>query len=149
MRRGAGAVEQMAAGGEVKDQAMSPVGDFIAMVSAFAGFIFALALPWYSIASLEKKGVDTVVGVICFAAAVGAFAFAIVVLIGRFINPKFKLSRSPGWVYGLVAAIIFMACIVGLVVTPKIGSVESSISYGIVLTLLAAAGLSVASLLKF
>lgn len=142
-------MEQMAAGQQVKDQAVSPVGDFIAMVSGFAGFIFAATLPWYSVGGTTKKGVATVVGVISFAMAVGAFAFAIVVLVGRFINPRFRLVRSPGWAYGLASAVIFMACIVGLVVTPTINGHSAGINAGIVLELLAAAGLAVGSLLKF
>lgn len=142
-------MEQMAAGQQVKDQAVSPVGDFIAMVSGFAGFIFAATLNWYSVGGATKKGVATVVGVISFAMAVGAFAFAIVVLVGRFINPRFRLVRSPGWAYGLASAVIFMACIVGLVVTPTIRGQSAGINAGIVLELLAAAGLAVGSLLKF
>jgi hypothetical protein len=132
-----------------KDQAISPIGDFIAMVAAFAGFIFAVSLNWYSFGNLVKKGVESAVGIICFAVAVGCFAFAIVVLVGRFINPNFRLVRSPGWVYGFASAVIFMVCIVGMVATPKIAGHSSSLNVGIVLELLAAVTIGVGGLLKF
>lgn len=142
---------------EMKDDAISPVGDFIAMVGGFAAVIFAIALTWYTPAESVKnvakalKGVNAhnPVGVICFAAGAGVFAFAIIVLIGRFINPNFRLVRSPGWIYAFGASIIFMACIVGIAVPPNISSAQAGISAGVILEFFAAAAIGVGGLLKF
>ena len=50
--KGAKPVEQMGMGAvtpeEIRDDAVSPVGDFIALVGGFAVVIFAVALKWYS-----------------------------------------------------------------------------------------------------
>lgn len=154
-------MEQMGMGAvtpeEVRDDAVSPVGDFIALVGGFAAVVFAIALKWYSpvaaVASRAKaiRGVNAanIVGVVCFVVGVGVFVFAIVVLIGRFINPNFRLVRSPGWVYAMGAAVIFMACIVGLAVPPNIGGLQATIGAGVILELFAAAAIGVGGLLKF
>lgn len=142
---------------EIKDEAVSPVGDFIALVGGFAAVIFAVALKWYSpaasVASRAKalKGVNPAnpIGVICFVVGAGVFVFAILVLVGRFINPNFRLMRSPGWVYAMGASIIFMACIVGLAVPPNIAGVQAGISAGLILELFAGAAIGVGGLLKF
>ena len=159
--KGAKSVEQMGTGAvtpeEVRDDAVSPVGDFIALVGGFAAVIFAIALKWYSpaaaVASHAKalKGVNAanIVGVVCFVVGVGVFMFAVVVLVGRFINPSFRLMRSPGWVYAMGASIIFMACIVGLAVPPNIAGLQAGIGAGIILELFAAAAIGVGGLLKF
>jgi hypothetical protein len=161
-KRGAKPVENVGMGGavtpaDVKDESVSPIGDFIALVGGFAAVIFALALKWYSpaakVAGQYKalKGVNpsNPVGVVCFALGAGVFAFAIVVLVGRFINPHFRLIRSPGWVYAFAASVMFMACIVGLAVPPNIGGVQAGISAGIILELFAASAIAVGGLLKF
>lgn len=133
-----------------KDESVSPVGDFIALVGGFAAFIFALFMNWYTLAGEPaKKGVKTPVGIICFMLGVAVFVFAIVMLIGRFVNPSFRAARSPGWVYGTSAAIIFMTCIFGLVVTPEVNGVSYGISAGIILELFAASAIGVGGLLKF
>ena len=153
-------MEQMGMGAvtpeEVKDDAISPVGDFIALVGGFAAVVFALALKWYSPAAaahgekaLRGVNVHNPVGIICFALGAFTFAFAIVVLVGRFINPNFRLVRSPGWVYAFTASVIFMACIVGLAVPPNIGVAQSGIGAGVILELFAAAAIGVGALLKF
>lgn len=155
-------VENQGVGGaqmpeEIKDDAISPVGDFIALVGGFAAVIFAVALKWYSpAASVSSKakalrGINAgnPIGVICFVVGVAVFVFAVLVLIGRFINPNFRLMRSPGWVYALGASIIFMACIVGLAVPPNIAGLQAGISAGIILELFAAAAIGVGGLLKF
>lgn len=132
------------------EEAISPVGDFIALVGGFAAFIFAAFLNWYTLAGEPaKKGVNTPVGIICFMVGAGVFAFAVVMLIGRFINPTFRAARSPGWVYGAGAAIIFMTCIFGLVVTPEISGNSFGISAGIILELFAASAIGVGGMLKF
>lgn len=137
-------------GAGVKDESVSPIGDFIALVGGFAAALFAIALNWYTRAGQPPmKGVKAPVGVISFALGVGVFAFAVVMLVGRFINPDFRLMRSPGWVYGFAASVIFMVCIVGLVVTPKLGGQTSNINAGIILELLAASAIGVGGLLKF
>ena len=140
-----------------KDDAISPVGDFIALVGGFAAVIFAATLKWYSPAAAVSsrykalRGINPAnpIGVICFVVGVAVFAFAVVVLIGRFINPNFRLMRSPGWVYAMGASIIFMACIVGLAVPPNIGGLQAGIGAGIILELFAAAAIGVGGLLKF
>lgn len=149
-------VENQGVGGavspeEIKDESVSPVGDFIALVGGFAAVIFAIALPWYTAGGKSMKGVDphNPVGVICFVVGVAVFMFAVVVLVGRFINPNFRLIRSPGWVYALGASIIFMACIVGLAVPPNIAGLKAGISAGIILELFAGAAIGVGGLLKF
>lgn len=139
---------------EVKDDSISPIGDFIAMVGGFAGFIFAAFLNWYTLEGHAAKiGVKTPVGVLCFMIAVGVFVFSIVMLVGRFVNPTFRVIRSPGWVYGAAASVIFMACIFGLVVTPKIAQDVQNLNYGIsagiIMELLAASAIGVGGLLKF
>lgn len=142
---------------EIRDDAVSPVGDFIALVGGFAAVIFAVALKWYSPAaalagrakSLKGVNAGNPVGVVCFAVGVGVFMFAVVVLVGRFINPNFRLFRSPGWVYAMGASIIFMACIVGLAVPPNIAGLQATIGAGIILELFAAAAIGVGGLLKF
>lgn len=142
-------VEEVSTASEVKDESISPIGDFIALVAGFAGFLFPLTLNWYSREGEYLKGVDTIVGKICFALGVAVFVFAIVVLIGRFINPNFRLHRSPGWVYGLSASIIFMVSIVALVAPENINGIQAGISYGIILELFAASAIGVGGLLKF
>ena len=151
-------VEQMgvAAPEECRDEAVSPIGDFIAMVGGFAAVVFAAALTWYTPAAgavgqdaLKGIHVDNPIGVICFVTGAGVFAFAAFVLIGRFINPSFRLIRSPGWVYALGASILFMACIVGLAVPPNIGVMQAGISAGPIVTLFAASAVAVGGLLKF
>ena len=140
-----------------KDDAISPVGDFIALVGGFAAVIFAATLKWYGPAAAVSasykalRGINPAnpIGVICFVVGVAVFAFAVVVLIGRFINPNFRLMRSPGWVYAMGASIIFMACIVGLAVPPNIGGLQAGIGAGIILELFAAAAIGVGGLLKF
>jgi hypothetical protein len=140
---------------EVTDDAVSPVGDFIALVGGFAAVIFAVALTWYTPAkgvaekALRGVHVKNPVGIICFAVGAGVFAFAIVVLVGRFINPNFRLIRSPGWVYAFGASIIFMACIVGLAVPPNIGAAQAGIGAGVILELFAASAIGIGGLLKF
>jgi hypothetical protein len=141
---------------DVTEDAVSPVGDFIAMVGGFAAVIFAVALKWYSPGTGAASGSKALslnrhnpVGVLCFAVGAGVFVFAIFVLVGRLINPNFRLVRSPGWVYAGGASIIFMACIVGLAVPPNIGGVTAGISGGIILELFAAAAIGVGGLLKF
>ncbi len=143
---------------EVKDEAVSPIGDFIALVGGFAAVIFAAALNWYvPAASVANRGakalrgihVNNPVGIISFVVGAAVFAFAVFVLIGRFINPYFRLARSPGWVYGAGAAIIFMACIVGLAVPPNIMGVQAGISAGVIVELFAASAIAVGGLLKF
>lgn len=139
---------------ETKDESISPIGDFIALVGGFAGFIFAAFMNWYTLeGEPAKKGVNTPVGVICFMLGVAVFVFAIVMLIGRFINPDFRAARSPGWVYGAAASIMFMTCIFGLVVTPEIAAKAQAVSYGIsagiILELFAASAIGVGGLLKF
>lgn len=158
---GAKPVEQMGMGAvtpeEIRDDAVSPVGDFIALVGGFAAVIFAVALKWYSPAaalagrakSLKGVNAGNPVGVVCFVVGVGVFMFAVVVLVGRFINPNFRLFRSPGWVYAMGASIIFMACIVGLAVPPNIAGLQATIGAGIILELFAAAAIGVGGLLKF
>jgi hypothetical protein len=159
--KGAKPVEQMGMGAvtpeEIRDDAVSPVGDFIALVGGFAAVIFAVALKWYSPAaalagrakSLKGVNAGNPVGVVCFVVGVGVFMFAVVVLVGRFINPNFRLFRSPGWVYAMGASIIFMACIVGLAVPPNIAGLQATIGAGIILELFAAAAIGVGGLLKF
>jgi hypothetical protein len=159
--RGAKPVQNVGMGAialeEIKDDAVSPVGDFIALVGGFAAVIFAIAVKWYSpaaaVAGRAKalKGVNpsNPVGVICFAVGAGVFAFAVVVLVGRFVNPNFRLVRSPGWVYAFGASIIFMACIVGLAVPPNIAGLQATISAGVILELFAGAAIGVGGLLKF
>ncbi|MBU4178644.1 MAG: hypothetical protein KJ625_01730, partial [Actinobacteria bacterium] len=132
-----------------KDESIAPIGDFISLVAGFAAFLFPVTLNWYSREGAYLKGVDTVVGKICFALGVAVFVFAIVVLVGRFINPKFRLHRSPGWVYGMSASIIFMVSIVALVAPENIGGIQAGISYGIILELFAASAIGVGGLLKF
>ncbi|MBU1670137.1 MAG: hypothetical protein KKF41_13625 [Actinobacteria bacterium] len=140
---------------DIAEDAVSPVGDFISMVGGFAAVIFAVALTWYTPAEdavgKAMKGVNAhnPVGIICFCAGAGVFIFAIFVLVGRLINPNFRLVRSPGWVYMASSAIIFMACIVGLAVPPNIGGMQAGISAGIILELFAAASIGVGGLLKF
>jgi hypothetical protein len=153
-------VEQMgvAAPEECKEEAVSPIGDFIALVGGFAAVIFAAALNWYTPAARAAaaggkalKGIhpDNPVGVICFVVGAAVFAFAAFVLIGRFINPSFRLIRSPGWVYAFGASVIFMACIVGLAIPPNIGGLQANISAGPIVELFAASAIAVGGLLKF
>jgi len=156
-------VENIGVGGavapeEMKDEAVSPVGDFIALVGGFAAVVFALALKWYTPSgaaiahggkALRGVNVANPVGIVCFAAGAFTFAFAIFVLVGRFINPNFRLVRSPGWVYAVTASVIFMAGIVGLAVPPNIAGFQAGISAGVILELFAGAAIGVGGLLKF
>ncbi|MDD5748416.1 MAG: hypothetical protein PHP64_05145 [Actinomycetota bacterium] len=141
---------------KIRDEAVSPVGDFIALVGGFAGLLFAAFMNWYATSEAAKEtakvGIKTPVGVLCFMISAGVFAFAIVMLIGRFVNPQFRLMRSPGWVYGTAAAILYMACIFGLVVTPEIQGIfgkNYGLSAGIIMELIAASAIGVGGLLKF
>ena len=142
-------VEDRRSDSNSKDESIAPVGDFIALVAGFAAFLFPVTLTWYSRGGESLKGIDTWVGKISFLLGVAVFVFAIIVLVGRFINPKFRLHRSPGWVYGMSASVIFMVSIVALVAPQNIGGVQAGISYGIILELFAASAIGVGGLLKF
>jgi hypothetical protein len=145
---------RMAGGAGGRETATSPpIGDFIAAVGGFAAFIFAAFLSWYSpIQGHEeslKSGLSSPAGITCFILGVCVFIFAVVIVIGGFINPTFRVIRSPGWVYGAAASIMFMACILGIVVTPRINGVSAGAGAGIIIELFAAAAIAVASMLKF
>jgi hypothetical protein len=143
---------------ECKEEAVSPIGDFIALVGGFAAVVFAAAINWYTPSTLAAarggkalKGVNAgnPVGVICFIVGAAVFIFAGFMLIGRFINPNFRLVRSPGWAYAAGSAVIFMACIVGLALPPNIMNLQAGVSAGVVVTLFAGAAIAVGGLLKF
>ncbi|MBU4178779.1 MAG: hypothetical protein KJ625_02425, partial [Actinobacteria bacterium] len=96
-----------------------------------------------------KSGLNSPAGVACFVIGACVFLFAVVILIGGFINPTLRLIRSPGWVYGAAASIMFMACILGIVVAPRINGVAAGAGAGIIIELFAASAIAVASMLKF
>lgn len=149
-------MEQMQAVGTASDietATSPPIGDFIAMVAGFVAFVFAAFLRWYTpVKGHEeslKSGLNSPAGVACFVLGACVFLFAVVVLIGGFINPAFRLIRSPGWVYGAAASTMFMVCFLGIVATPKINGVAAGVGAGIILELFAASAIAVACTLKF
>jgi hypothetical protein len=99
--------QKLATDGSVETAELTslPIGDFIAVVAGFASF-----LPWYMAAegakAVSRTGLHYWSGIVTLVLGACVFVFALVVLVGGFINPRFRLIRSPGWVYGAAASIL-------------------------------------------
>lgn len=129
-----------------RPRAMPPAGDFVALIGGFLAMLFPLALHWYSVSGTKATlGIGTISGVISFIIGLASLGTSIVMLIGRFINPGFRIPRSPGWIYSSAASIIFMVSILGMVTAPS----TYGISVGIVLEIFAAGVIGVGGMLKF
>ncbi|MBN2167685.1 MAG: hypothetical protein JW738_00445 [Actinobacteria bacterium] len=129
-----------------RPQVMPPAGDFVALIGGFLAVIFPLALHWYNMSGGKATlGISTISGIISFVIGLAIFATSMVMLIGRFMNPSFRIPRSPGWIYSSAASIIFMVSILGMVVVPS----RYGISAGIVFEIMAAAVIGFGGMLKF
>lgn len=130
-----------------KDEAVTPVGDFIAQVAAAAAVIFAF-LTFYTdtLTGNAVKGYETAYGIIIIIVAALAFLFATAVLWTKFVKRDFWLKRSPGWAYGSAAAIIIIVTILAMVF-PKSGH---DVGWGALIVELFAGGfIALAGMLKF
>lgn len=129
---------------------VSPVGDFVTLVGAFLAGLFPVVLNWYTLENgPSKTGIESVVGIIAFMCSIAVFIAAGVVLVQRFRSACFRTAHSPGWIYFAGAIVIFMASVLGLVVTPSFRGVSYGIGAGLILELFAAAWIGIGALLKF
>lgn len=129
---------------------VSPVGDFVTLIGAFLAGLFPVVLNWYTLdGAPAKPGIETVVGIIAFMCSIAVFIAAGIILIQRFRSACFRTAHSPGWIYFAGASVIFMASVLGLVVTPSYHGVAYGIGAGLILELFAAAWVGIGALLKF
>jgi len=128
-----------------KDEAATPVGDFMAQVASAAAVIFTF-LTFYSLGGEVVKGYETAYGIIILIAAALTFIFATVVLWSKFVKKEFWLVRSPGWAYGSASAVIIIVAILAMVF-PKSGY---DVSYGaLIVEFFAALFIAIGGMLKF
>ena len=130
-----------------KDEAVTPVGDFMAQVGAAIAAIFVF-LTFYtnSATSDVVKGYETAYGIIILITAVLTFGFATTVLWLKFEKRDFWLKRSPGWAYGAAAFVIIVVSVLALAF-PRTGY---ETNWGaLVLELVVGLNLAVAGMFKF
>jgi hypothetical protein len=128
-----------------KDEAATPVGDFMAQVASAAAVIFTF-LTFYTLGDDVVKGYETAYGIIILIVAALTFIFATAVLWSKFVKKEFWLVRSPGWAYGAAAGIIIIVSILAIVF-PKSGY---DVSYGaIIVEFFAAIFIAIGGMLKF
>jgi len=128
-----------------KDEAATPVGDFMAQVASAAAVIFTF-LTFYSLGGEVVKGYETAYGIIILIAAALTFIFATAVLWSKFVKKEFWLVRSPGWAYGSASAVIIIVSILAMVF-PKSGY---DVSYGaLIVEFFAALFIAIGGMLKF
>ncbi len=94
-------------------EAAKPIGDFIAQVAS-ALAVIACFLVWYEPIDKGYKGYQTPYGIILLVVAILCFVFASAVLIMKFLEKDFWLSRSPGWAYGLSAFVIVIISVIAM-----------------------------------
>ncbi len=98
-----------------KDEAVSPIGDFIAQVGSTLAAIFVFLGFYTNQATGEViKGYETAYGIIILIAAVLTFGFATTVLWFKFEKRDFWLKRSPGWAYGAAAFVVIVVSVLAL-----------------------------------
>ena len=130
-----------------KDEAATPVGDFMAQVASAAAVIFVF-LTFYTnpVTGEVVKGYETAYGIIILIAAALTFIFATAVLWSKFVKKEFWLVRSPGWAYGAAAGVIIIVSILAIVF-PRSGY---DVSYGaIIVEFFAAIFIAIGGMLKF
>ena len=130
-----------------KDEAVTPVGDFVAQVASAAAVIFAF-LTFYTnpVTGGVTKGYETAYGIIIIIVAALSFLFATAVLWIKFVKRDFWLARSPGWGYGSASAIIIIVAILAMVF--PVGGYD--VSWGaLVVEFLTGVFLAIAGMLKF
>jgi hypothetical protein len=128
-----------------KDEAATPVGDFMAQVASAAAVIFTF-LTFYTLGDEVVKGYETTYGIIILIVAALTFIFATAVLWSKFVKKEFWLVRSPGWAYGAAAGVIIIVSILAIVF-PKSGY---DVSYGaIIVEFFAAIFIAIGGMLKF
>jgi hypothetical protein len=98
-----------------KDETVTPIGDFIAQVSAAIAAILVF-LTYYTDPATGRivKGYETAYGIIILIVAALTFGFATTVLWTKFVKSDFWLARSPGWAYGSGAALIIIVSVLAL-----------------------------------
>ncbi|MBN1288728.1 MAG: hypothetical protein JXA49_03720 [Actinobacteria bacterium] len=129
---------------------VQPLGDFVALVGAFMALLFPVFLNWYSMAGAgAKTGISTAAGIIAFVPAVVVLITALIMLVGRFRDPLFRLNRSPGWIYASAASVIFMVTVVGLVAPPRHNGTGYGLAAGIILEIFAAVVIGIGAGFKF
>ena len=95
-------------------EAAKPIGDFIAQVAS-ALTVIACFLTWYEpMGGKEYNGYQTPYGIIILIAAGLCFAFSSSVLIMKFMEKDFWMSRSPGWAYALAAVVIIIVSVIAM-----------------------------------
>jgi hypothetical protein len=128
-----------------KDEAATPVGDFMAQVASAAAVIFTF-LTFYSLGGEVVKGYETAYGIIILIVAALTFIFATAVLWSKFVKKEFWLVRSPGWAYGAAAGVIIIVSILAIVF-PRSGY---DVNYGaIIVEFFAAIFIAIGGMLKF
>jgi len=129
-----------------KDEAATPVGDFMAQVASAAAVIFTFLTFYTNEAGEVVKGYETAYGIIILIVAALTFIFATAVLWSKFVKKDFWLVRSPGWAYGAAAGIIIIVSILAIVF-PRSGY---DVSYGaIIVEFFAAIFIAIGGMLKF
>lgn len=87
-----------------KDEAVAPLGDFIAQLGASIAAIFVFTSFYTDPATGDVvKGYESPYGIIIIVAAALTFIFASAVLWFKFGKRDFWLRRSPGWAYAAAA----------------------------------------------
>ena len=130
-----------------KDEAVTPVGDFLAQIAAAAAVIFAF-LTFYTnpLTGEATKGYETAYGIIILVVGALTFVFATSVLWIKFVKRDFWLSRSPGWGYGAAAGIIIIVSILAMVF--HVNGYDANWG-ALIVEFFAGAFLAIAGMLKF
>ena len=129
-----------------KDEATTPVGDFIAQVAAAIVAVSGF-LTYYTTTNGELiKGYEQVFGIVIILVAAAAFVFASYVLVTKFIDDNHWLARSPGWAYGAASALVILLAVISVAFANE----EYTINWGVpLIQLMGGVFLAIGGMLKF
>jgi hypothetical protein len=98
-----------------KDEAVSPLGDFIAQLGAAIAAIFVFTSFYTNTATGDVvKGYESPYGIIILVAAALTFIFTTTVLWFKFGKRDFWMRRSPGWAYATAAFVVIVVTVLAL-----------------------------------
>ena len=129
-----------------RDEAATPVGDFIAQVAAAIAFITGFLTLYTSEAGVLIKGYERAYGIMIIAVAGVAFLFASYVLLTKFIDSNHWLARSPGWAYGAAAALVIVISVMSMVFADSTYTINWSVPF---VQFLTGTFLAIGGMLKF
>lgn len=98
-----------------KDEAATPIGDFLAEVAAAITVIFAFLTLYTTPVGVTRHGYQEGLGIVMLVVGAIVFLFAGGVMTAKLANRDFWLARSPGWVYGAGALLIILFSIFAMV----------------------------------